>query len=130
MPLSGSETSVPGLTLDPTRIFNEDCISEDVLVQDLIFSFQGIEGKVLKLDESSLGFQIDPLAKISKCHKQAVLRLSELGYLHNVIMKGLDRMSIQAYNSGRVTDSFIAALHRERSEYYRFIAVVQEEFNR
>jgi len=117
-----------GLLINPSKIFNnEECISEDVLVQDLIYSFQSVEGKILKLD-SSYGFQIDPVAKINRSQKQAVLRLSELGYLHNVVRKGLERMSVAG--AGRVADSFVAALHKELSEYYRFIAIMQEEVNR
>ncbi|XP_076756926.1 gamma-tubulin complex component 3 [Xylocopa sonorina] len=109
------------------KIYGEEYISEDVLVQDLIYSFQGIEGKILKLD-SNYGFQIDPIISIDRPRKQATLRLSELGYLHNIIQKGLERMS--AASSGQVADSFVAALHSELSEYYRFIALIQEEVNR
>ncbi|XP_046746973.1 gamma-tubulin complex component 3 isoform X2 [Diprion similis] len=127
LPLSCTETIVRGPSLHPARIFNEESVSEDLLVQDLIYSFQGIEGKVLKLD-SSYGFQIDPKAKVNRTHRQGVLRLSALGYLHNVVSRGLERMS--AACSGRVADSFVAALHQELSEYYRFIAIMQEEVNR
>lgn len=125
--LNTTETSSKGLLINPNKIFNEESISEDVLVQDLIYSFQSVEGKILKLD-SSYGFQIDPVAKINRSQKQAVLRLSELGYLHSVVRKGLERMSVTG--AGRVTDSFVAALHKELSEYYRFIAIMQEEVNR
>lgn len=109
------------------RIFNEDSVPEELLVQDLIYSFQGIEGKVLKLD-ASYGFQIDPKANVNRTHRQAVLRLSALGYLHNVVSRGLERMT--AACAGRVADSFVAALHQELSEYYRFVAIMQEEVNR
>ncbi|XP_029157570.1 gamma-tubulin complex component 3 [Nylanderia fulva] len=125
--LNTTETNSRGMLINPSKIFNEECISEDVLVQDLIYSFQSVEGKILKLD-SSYGFQIDPIAKINRSQKQAVLRLSELGYLHNVVRKGLERMSVTG--AGRVADSFVAALHKELSEYYRFIAIMQEEVNR
>ncbi|XP_020297110.1 gamma-tubulin complex component 3 homolog isoform X2 [Pseudomyrmex gracilis] len=124
---STSEISSRGSLMNPSKIFNEECISEDILVQDLIYSLQSVEGKVLKLD-SSYGFQIDPMTKINRSQKQAVLRLSELGYLHNVVQKGLERMSVTG--AGRVADSFVAALHNELSEYYRFIAIMQEEVNR
>ncbi|KAJ8683568.1 hypothetical protein QAD02_019360 [Eretmocerus hayati] len=127
VPFSPSESNMIGLPMTPARIYDEDCISEDVLVQDLIYSFQGIEGKVLKLD-SNYGFQIDPTVRISRPQRQAVLRLSELGFLYNIIQKGLGRMSSGC--NGRVADSFVAALHRELSEYYRFIANAQEEVNR
>lgn len=125
--LNTTETSSKGFLVNPSKIFNEECISEDALVQDLIYSFQSVEGKILKLD-SNYGFQIDSMVKINRSQRQAVLRLSELGYLHNVIRKGLERMSVAS--AGRVADSFVAALHKELSEYYRFIAIMQEEVNR
>ncbi|XP_053984214.1 gamma-tubulin complex component 3 homolog [Hylaeus volcanicus] len=109
------------------KIYGDEYISEDVLVQDLIYSFQGIEGKILKLD-SNYGFQIDPMINIDRSRKNATLRLSELGYLHNIVQKGLERIS--AASSGQVADSFVAALHSELSEYYRFIAIIQEDVNR
>ncbi|XP_043466471.1 gamma-tubulin complex component 3 [Leptopilina heterotoma] len=127
VPLGSTDSNLRCLTTSISRIFNEDCISEDILVQDLIYSFQGIEGKVLKLD-SNFGFQIDPLAKVNRSQKQALLRLSELGYLHNVVRRGLERMTKSG--SGRVVDSFVATIHKELSEYYRFIAIIQEEVNR
>lgn len=127
MSLNTTETSSKGFLVNPSKIFNEECISEDALVQDLIYSFQSVEGKILKLD-SNYGFQIDSMVKINRSQRQAVLRLSELGYLHNVIRKGLERMSVAS--AGRVADSFVAALHKELSEYYRFIAIMQEEVNR
>ncbi|XP_053594050.1 gamma-tubulin complex component 3 homolog [Microplitis demolitor] len=111
-----------------SKIFiNQHNISESVLVQDLIYSFQGIEGKILKLD-SNYGFQLDSSVEINRSHKQSVLRLSELGYLHNVVRKGLERMSMAG--AGRVADSFVASFHKELSEYYRFIAIIQEQVNR
>lgn len=127
VPLSCTETVIRGPPSHPARIFNEESVPEDLLVQDLIYSFQGIEGKVLKLD-ASYAFQIDPRANVNRTHRQAVLRLSALGYLHNVVTRGLERMA--AASAGRVADSFLAALHQELSEYYRFIAIMQEEVNR
>lgn len=109
------------------KTFDDEYISERILVQDLIYSFQGIEGKVLKLD-SNYGFQVDAIINIDRSCKQATLRLSELGYLHNTVQKGLERIS--AASSGQVADSFVAALHSELSEYYRFVAIIQEEVNR
>ena len=127
VPFSPTEPNLLGRIANSNQIFDEDSVSEDVLVQDLIYSFQGIEGRVLKLD-SNYGFQIDPKLKISRPQKQTVLRLSELGFLYNTIQRGLSRMS--SSSNGRVADSFVAVLHQELSEYYRFIANAQEEINR
>ena len=125
--INNTEKSTRDYLTSSYKIYGEEYISEDALVQDLIYSFQGIEGKILKLD-SSYGFQIDPMISIDRPRKQATLRLSELGYLHNIVQKGLERMS--AASSGQVADSFVAAMHSELSEYYRFIALIQEEVNR
>uniref|UniRef100_A0A0C9S147 Tubgcp3_0 protein n=1 Tax=Fopius arisanus TaxID=64838 RepID=A0A0C9S147_9HYME len=121
------DSNSQGIPLSTSRIFNEDCISEDILVQELIYSFQGIEGRILKLD-TTYGFQIGHQAKLNRYHHQAVLRLSELGYLHNAVRRGLERISPKG--AGRVSDSLVAALHKELSEYYRVIAMMQEEVNR
>ncbi|XP_014213492.1 gamma-tubulin complex component 3 [Copidosoma floridanum] len=125
VPFQPTDSTMLDHSLNPSRIFDEDCISQDILVQDLIYSFQGIEGKILKLD-SNRGFQIDSIARIHRSQKQAVQRLSELGYLYNIIQNGLDKHG----NGGRVADSFVAALHKELSDYYRFVANAQEEVNR
>ncbi|XP_076634245.1 gamma-tubulin complex component 3 [Colletes latitarsis] len=127
MPANITEKSIRDFLSSPNKIFGDEYISESVLVQDLIYSFQGIEGKILKLD-SNYGFQIDPMINIDRSRKQATLRLSELGYLHNIVQRGLERIS--AASSGQVADSFVAALHSELSEYYRFIAIIQEDVNR
>lgn len=121
-----SESNFRGLA-GPTGTFSEDCVSESVLVHDLIYSFQGIEGKVLKLD-CSFGFQLDPSVSVTGSHRQVVLRLSELGFLYNTIKRGLERIS--AGSSGRVADSFVSALRQELSEYYRFIALLEEDVTR
>lgn len=125
--LTTPDSSNQSTPINTCRLFSEDCISEDVLVQELIYSFQGIEGRILKLD-STYGFQIDLTSNINRYHKQAVLRLSELGYLHNVVRRGLDEITLNC--AGRVADSLVAVLHKELSEYYRLIAIMQEEVNR
>ena len=125
--MNNSDKNTRDFLTSSNKIYGEEYISEDILVQDLIYSFLGFEGKILKLD-SNYGFQIDPMISIDRPRKQATLRLSELGYLHNIIQKGLERMSVAS--NGQVADSFVAALHSELSEYYRFIALIQEEVNR
>lgn len=121
------ETNLRGSLLNQNNMFREEYVSEHVLIQDLIYCFQGIEGKFLKLD-SNYGFQIDPVVNISSSQKQAVLRLSELGYLYNTLRRCTERISVAGI--GRVAESFVAVLQKELSEYYKFIAIMQEEINR
>lgn len=52
VPLSSDENSARISVPNPSSLFNEECVSENVLVQDLIYSFQGIEGKILKFDHN------------------------------------------------------------------------------
>lgn len=55
-----------------------------------MFSFQGIEGKVLKKEPGSGGFVIDSRVNISRSQRAIVQRLAEVGFLHNQIRQHCD----------------------------------------
>jgi hypothetical protein len=54
-------------------------VSESQLLQELIYSFQGIDGKYLKLSPVSQGYKLDP--KVCITIKSAVLYLPECNML-------------------------------------------------
>lgn len=99
-------------------------ISEIDLIQELIFSFQGIEGKVLRKEPGSGGFMIDTRAGVSKSQRAIVQRLSELGYLHNQVRQHCDEADKQ---TGIIGQSLIAALREELTKHYELIAVLQTQ---
>jgi hypothetical protein len=58
-------------------------VSESQLLQDLIYSFQGIDGKVLKLSAVNQGYRLDP--KVCIRIKVAVPHLPEYNMLFHSI---------------------------------------------
>lgn len=91
-------------------------------MQELIFSFQGIEGKVLRKEPGCGGFMIDTRAGVGKSQRIIVQRLSEIGFLHNLIRQYCDEADKQ---TGIIGQSLIAALREELTKHYELIAVLQ-----
>ncbi|CAI9736832.1 gamma-tubulin complex component 3 homolog [Octopus vulgaris] len=102
-------------------------ISESELLKDLVYVFQGIEGKWIKFDPSSNTYRINPDIGIGRavCHR--VSKLAECGWLHNKIKEYVECHS-QLKAVGLVEQSFCAALHQELTEYYRLMAVLESQF--
>ncbi|XP_029648299.1 gamma-tubulin complex component 3 homolog [Octopus sinensis] len=103
-------------------------ISESELLKDLVYVFQGIEGKWIKFDPSSSAYRINPDIGIGRavCHR--VSKLAECGWLHNKIKEYVECHS-QLKAVGLVEQSFCAALHQELTEYYRLMAVLESQLH-
>jgi gamma-tubulin complex component 3 len=97
--------------------------SENDILKDVIFAFQGIEGKFVKFDAVKEAFVIDPKTGLTKTVRTTVSKLVECGHLFGKVRKYADSHSTdRAF--GLVGQSFCAALHQELTEYYRLIAVL------
>lgn len=97
---------------------------ESDLLQDVIYSFQGIEGKYLRKEPGGLGFTIDP--KISKLltpiQRGLLERLTGISFLHNQLKRYCEENEKQ---SGIICQALIATLSDELSEYYKTVALLQ-----
>ncbi|XP_076435742.1 gamma-tubulin complex component 3 homolog [Babylonia areolata] len=101
-------------------------IPEAELVKDVIYAFQGIEGKWIKLDSGRDGYRIDSQAGIPKAVRHIISKLAECGWLYNKIRTYVEsRSADKAF--GLIGQSFCAALHQELTEYYRLIAVLEAQ---
>lgn len=65
-------------------------VSEAALLREIIYIFQGIEGKVIKLDQSSDAYRIDSKLGVPRAVRDLVNKLAELGWLFRKIRKYLD----------------------------------------
>ncbi|KAL3847372.1 hypothetical protein ACJMK2_018287 [Sinanodonta woodiana] len=101
-------------------------IPESELLKDLVYAFQGIEGKWIRFDASKDGYRIDSQVGIPKAIRQMVSKLSENGWLYNKIRNYVESRSADK-TFGLVGQSFCAALHQELTEYYRLIAVLEAQ---
>ncbi|KAF3857092.1 hypothetical protein F7725_008951, partial [Dissostichus mawsoni] len=97
-------------------------VSEAALVRDILYVFQGIDGKFIKMSAQENCYkdrQQGGAVDISS-------RLAELGWLHNKVRKYTDARSLdRAF--GLVGQSFCAALHQELKEYYRLLSVLHSQ---
>uniref|UniRef100_A0A8C2YVQ4 Tubulin gamma complex component 3 n=1 Tax=Cyclopterus lumpus TaxID=8103 RepID=A0A8C2YVQ4_CYCLU len=101
-------------------------VSEAALVRDILYVFQGIDGKFIKMSGQENCYKIDGKVVLCKSLRDTSSRLSELGWLHNKVRKYTDVRSLdRAF--GLVGQSFCASLHQELKEYYRLLSVLHSQ---
>uniref|UniRef100_A0A4X2KD37 Uncharacterized protein n=1 Tax=Vombatus ursinus TaxID=29139 RepID=A0A4X2KD37_VOMUR len=101
-------------------------ITEAALVRDILYVFQGIDGKYIKMSNSENCYKVEGKANLTRSLRDTTIRLAELGWLHNKIRKYTDQRSLdRAF--GLVGQSFCAALHQELKEYYRLLSVLHSQ---
>ncbi|KAM6958543.1 gamma-tubulin complex component 3 [Tautogolabrus adspersus] len=101
-------------------------VSEAALVRDILYVFQGIDGKFIKMSVQEDCYKIDGKVVLCKSLRDTCSRLAELGWLHNNVRKYTDTRSLdRAF--GLVGQSFCAALHQELKEYYRLLSVLHSQ---
>ncbi|KAF3857184.1 hypothetical protein F7725_009043, partial [Dissostichus mawsoni] len=101
-------------------------VSEAALVRDILYVFQGIDGKFIKMSAQENCYKIDSKVVLCKSLRDISSRLAELGWLHNKVRKYTDARSLdRAF--GLVGQSFCAALHQELKEYYRLLSVLHSQ---
>ena len=103
-------------------------VTEQSLLRDILYVFQGIEGKMIRYDEKSEGYRIDSMIGVPFPIRDFIDKLNELGWLYRKVRKFLDaRTGDKAL--GLVGQSFCSAIHRELTEYYRLLAVLEAQQN-
>lgn len=101
-------------------------ITEAALVRDILYVFQGIDGKNIKMSSTDNCYRVEGKANLNKSLRDTAVRLAELGWLHNKIRKYTDQRSMDR-SFGLVGQSFCAALHQELKEYYRLLSVLHSQ---
>uniref|UniRef100_A0A669BG84 Tubulin gamma complex component 3 n=2 Tax=Oreochromis TaxID=8139 RepID=A0A669BG84_ORENI len=103
-----------------------DPVNEAALVRDILYVFQGIDGKFIKMSAQDNCYKIDSKVVLCKSLRDTSSRLAELGWLHNKVRKYTDARSLdRAF--GLVGQSFCASLHQELKEYYRLLSVLHSQ---
>ncbi|XP_018331578.1 gamma-tubulin complex component 3 [Agrilus planipennis] len=101
-------------------------IKETDLIQEVIYSLQGIEGRILRKEPGGVGFVIDP--KMIKCigiiQRGLVERLANVGFLHNQLKMYCDDADKQI---GVIGQALMAVFREELMEYYKMVAILQAQ---
>ncbi|XP_076323570.1 gamma-tubulin complex component 3 homolog isoform X1 [Tachypleus tridentatus] len=104
-------------------------VPESILLREVLFAFQGIDGKFIKMQPGKDKFHIDSKAGICGQVRRQLLRLTELGWMYNKVHKFCESQSCNKA-LGLVGQSFVAALQEELSEYYRLLAVLESQLHK
>jgi len=103
-------------------------VTERLLLRDVLYVFQGIEGKIILYDPTSDSYKINKDIGVSLPVRDLVGKLAELGWLFRRVQKFLSaRAGDKAL--GLVGQSFCAAIQKELTEYYRLVAVLEGQEN-
>lgn len=110
-------------------------VTEKVLIREVLFIFQGIEGKIIKMDANKDGYRLDPKVRLSRSQKEIILKLSDVGWLYNQVQNYCEWGGVIAGNerssdrtaAGLVNQSLVLALREELSEYCRLIALLEAQ---
>lgn len=107
----------------------ENEVSEEVLVRDVLYACQGVDGKYVKFDDKVDGYVLPELIKVPRATRTMVHKLCELGRLFKkvtgYISQSMDRLP--AEDVGTVGQAFCAALQDELTEYYKLLAVLESQ---
>ncbi|CAH8284662.1 unnamed protein product [Eruca vesicaria subsp. sativa] len=107
----------------------ESEVTEEVLVRDVLYACQGIDGKFVKFNSEIDGYAVVDYVKVPRATKTMVRMLSELGWLFRkvkcFISESMDRFPGE--DVGTVGQAFCAALQDELSDYYKLLAVLEAQ---
>ncbi|KAJ4847235.1 Gamma-tubulin complex component 3 [Turnera subulata] len=107
----------------------ENEVSEEVLVRDVLYACQGIDGKYVKFVANVDGYALLDTVNVPRATRIMIRKLCELGWLFRkvkeYISQSLDRFPTQ--DVGTVGQAFCAALQDELSEYYKLLAVLEAQ---
>ncbi|XP_044750797.1 gamma-tubulin complex component 3 homolog [Coccinella septempunctata] len=107
-----------------SKTTNLTLASETDLLQDIIYSLQGIEGRFIKREPGGVGFLIDLKIgrNFSPIQKSIASRLLGLSFLHNKLKQYCEENDKQ---KGAMSQALISILRDEISSYYKTIALLQ-----
>ncbi|XP_028787749.1 gamma-tubulin complex component 3-like [Neltuma alba] len=105
----------------------ENEVSEEVLVRDVLYACQGVDGKYVKFDNNLDGYVLSQLLKVPRATTTMVHRLCELGRLFKKVTGYISQITerLTADDVGTVGQAFCAALQDELTEYYKLLAVLE-----
>ena len=104
-------------------------ITEKDIINDLIYVFEGINGKYISYDEREDSFILNKLMPWSEEIYNIVNSLSELGWLYKRIKLCLDLFKKEKAANSQFTQSFIYAIQKELDEYFKLISFFKKMNN-
>ncbi|KAG9292620.1 hypothetical protein G9A89_006992 [Geosiphon pyriformis] len=99
-------------------------ISEVLLLRDVVYVFQGIDGQFIKFNTESDSYIVDPKVGVPRPTRDLITKLSELGLLYRRV-DSFVKTRVNDSSIGLVGQAFCSALQRELTEYFKLMAVLE-----
>ncbi|XP_009125660.1 gamma-tubulin complex component 3 [Brassica rapa] len=106
-------------------IKEENEVTEEVLVRDVLYACQGIDGKYVKFNSEIDGYAVVDYINTPRATRTMVRTLSELGWLFKKVKSFISESMDE--DVGTVGQAFCAALQDELSDYYKLLAVLEAQ---
>lgn len=100
-------------------------LTENELIKDVIFAFQGIDGHYISFSQQDDCFQLKSNIPVSEPVRSMVNKLCELGWLFKKVQDFTSGGAIRKEPLGLINQSLYAAIQEELIEYYRLIAILE-----
>merc|ERR1719233_282803 len=97
--------------------------SEQDLVRELVFVFQGIEGSLIKCEGGN--YSLDKNISLPSHQRSVVMKLCEVRWLYGQVHSFTEKQAGEV-SYGLVGHSFVTALREELTEYYRLLAALEQ----
>ena len=105
-------------------------VSDQDLLREVVFAFQGLNGKILVRDpDNDNRYAVSPGYRLDPSQKELALRLTNLGWLFGRINSFCQRVAREETAQGFVMQSFAAVLSEEVVDYYRVIAIIEQQLH-
>ncbi|KAJ0981208.1 hypothetical protein J5N97_009463 [Dioscorea zingiberensis] len=104
-------------------------IDEQTLVRDVLYAAQGIDGRFVRFDPRSDGYDLPETMRVTRSQRTMVRRLCELGWLFKKVRGFVSESMGQLATAevGTVGQAFCSALQDELSDYYKLLAVLESQ---
>jgi len=115
----------------PNRRIPSDELPEPVLVRDLVFVLQGLEGQYFKYNPQLDRYELGPSLNVSRPMRILAQRIAELGSLFSKVRSFLEKTQVSHSNAfhhlGLIAQSFREGVAEEVVAYYRMISVLESQ---
>eukprot|EP01138_Halocafeteria_seosinensis_P009649 gb/GECG01009860.1/.p1 GENE.gb/GECG01009860.1/~~gb/GECG01009860.1/.p1 ORF type:complete len:1022 (+),score=109.43 gb/GECG01009860.1/:1-3066(+) len=105
-------------------------LSEQLLLRDLLYVFQGIDGKYIKFNTKTDRFELAVGSEdIPGNTKHLVGVLSEVGWLYKRASEAINSQMENIDTLGTTVQSFCSCLQMELDDFFRLLAVLESQLN-
>lgn len=101
-------------------------VSEDILLRDVIYALQGVDGTFVKYNYVADSYTLDKSISSPAATRDMVQKICELGWLFKRVKSFVDETSLEARRS-LTLQSFCSAIDKQLTEYYKLIAVLESQ---